>query len=270
MDNMKPLVSIIVACYNCEDYLDKCMKSLLCQTYKNIEIVICDDASTDNSYAILEKYALEDSRVRLLRNEQGLRAAASRNRCLEICQGDYVVIQDADDFSELDRVEKLLNVLESNDKIDFVSSAAFHFSISETQVDCVQKIKKEAPIARDFLWGLPFIHAATMFTRTCIKGVDGYRVAEETRRGQDYDMFMRMYATGYRGINISEPLYWIRTDKEFYQRRVTSSAKDEYKVRVYGFKKLELMPIGYLFACKPYIAELLHRLRYLLRKRDKI
>lgn len=119
---------------------------------------------------------------------------------------------------------------------------------------------KTYPSKWDFLWGLPFIHPATMFRKKCIMEVNGYRVCDETKRGQDYDMFMRMYAAGFHGTNLNEPLYWYRLDDNTVKRHASSSAYDEYKVRLSGFKKLGLMPWGYPFAIKPYLANFAHKL----------
>ena len=189
--------------------------------------------------------------------ETNLKAAGTRNRCIKEAKGEYIAIQDADDYSMPDRIEKLLACFGEND-VDFVSSAANLFSKDEHTFDSVFRCDKRFPKKKDFLWRLPFIHASTMFKTECIRAVDGYRVAKETTRGQDYDMFMRLYAAGFKGMNVPNPLYCIRADAGYIDRQIKRSARDECRVRIYGFKLLKLMPIGYLFALKPYAATFYH------------
>lgn len=256
----KPLVSVIIANYNSEQYISKCLDSILNQTYQNIEIIICDDNSFDNSPQIILNYCSKYSNIRYISNSTNLRAAASRNNCLNVAQGDFIAIQDADDFSDINRIERQVNYLFENPYIDFVSSSAYLFEDNNYVSKGIMTFGKTYPTKWNFLWGMPFIHPATMFRKDCIRQVNGYRVCAETRRGQDYDMFMRMYATGFRGANIKEPLYWYRLDQNTVKRHAVSSSHDEYIVRLYGFKQLKLLPLGYLFAIKPFLANFAHYL----------
>lgn len=249
MDN--PLVSLIVACHNAAPYLDACLSSLTEQTYRHLEILICDDASTDDSVRRIQEWQAKDSRIILIRNEQCMRAAAARNRCIEVAKGEYFAIQDADDVSMPNRITELVRCLEET-KADFASSAAFLFEQDAGRPYDQMNYHQPAPKKTDFLWRLPFIHAATVFRAACVRDVGGYRVAEETRRGQDYDLFMRLYAAGYRGVNLDEPLYCIRADRGYRARMRSADAHEEYLVRLYGFRKMRLMPIGWVFALKPY------------------
>lgn len=107
------LVSVIVPVYNVEDYLENCVESLLKQTYKNIEILLINDGSTDNSSKICDNYGKKDSRIKVYHKEnEGVSKA--RNLGLECSTGDYIVFVDADDFVEKTYVEKLFNALINN------------------------------------------------------------------------------------------------------------------------------------------------------------
>lgn len=238
----QPLVSVIVACYNGEQYIDQCFEALIHQTYSNIEILVCDDASTDDSLNKLQQWAEKDSRVKVLHNAFNLFAAASRNRCFKEAKGDYFCIQDVDDISLPNRIERLLEVIQSED-VDFVSSPMQCFDGSLNNLTEVIECKKEYPNKKDFLRNIAFCHPATLFTRECIEQVNGYRVSPDTRRCQDYDMFMRLYAAGYKGKNIKEPLYLYRRDEGNFKRGQTYvTAKCAYKVRKYGFKQMNIPP----------------------------
>lgn len=257
MNNYQPLVSVIIACYNAENYIDVCLASLVNQTYKNIEIIICDDCSTDNSYQVLLKWAKKDSRVIILKNDKNLYAAYSRNRCLEASKGEYIMIQDIDDISHLERVEVLLKTLIENQSISIVSSPMEAFVDDYNIIISCLKQKIKYPTKRNLLWGISFNHPASMITRKCFMSAKGYRVSKETRRCQDYDMFMRMYALGFRGMNIDKPLYFYRLDEANYKRRSFNARIGEYKIRKLGFKEMGFMPWAYIFTLKPFLAHII-------------
>ena len=259
----QPLVSVIIACYNAEHYIDLCMKGLMAQTYQNFEILVCDDASTDNSFEILKKWEEKDNRITVLRNERNMYAPATRNKCLRVCHGDYCMIHDIDDISTPDRIEKQVAALKKEPDLGFVSGSMSAFREKPSEVFQVLRNKKEYPTKWDFLWNTPFFHPVSMFTRDCIMAVDGYRVAEETRRGQDYDMFMRMYAKGYRGKNLEEPLYYFRMDAANIKRRTFKARIGEYKIRKHGFTAMGVMPWAAPFLLKPFVAHVVQKIKYM-------
>lgn len=262
MENNNPLVSVIIACYNAEQYIDLCFEGLLNQTYQNFEIIVCDDASTDSSLKKLNEWETKDGRIKVLHNEKNMFAPYTRNRCLEISQGEFCMIHDIDDTSTPDRIEKQVKVLQNEPDLGFVSGSMAAFVENPGETFTVLKNKKEYPTKWDFLWNTPFFHPVSMFTRECIMSVGGYRVAEETRRGQDYDMFMRMYAAGYKGKNIDEPLYNFRMDAANIKRRTFKARIGEYKIRKFGFKAMGLMPWAFPFLFKPFVAHIVQKIRY--------
>lgn len=113
---MRPLVSIIVSCYNHEAYIDDCLRSLVEQTYDNIELLICDDKSPDNSYEkiVSWKERLEERFVRVVmyQNERNIGATRSCNKLMRQCKGDYVKDMASDDILVRDGIEKLVDYAE--------------------------------------------------------------------------------------------------------------------------------------------------------------
>lgn len=106
-----PLITIIVPVYQVKDYIKECVESLLAQTYENLEILLIDDGSTDGSGEICGEYALKDSRVQVIRQEnQGLSAA--RNTGIALAKGEYVAFVDSDDVVLPDYAETLYRLLE--------------------------------------------------------------------------------------------------------------------------------------------------------------
>lgn len=117
-----PLISIIMPAYNAEKYIGKAIQSIIDQTYKNWELIICDDASTDNTKQIIEIFAEEDSRIVTSHNADNQKLLKTRNRLLKFAKGDYITFQDADDYSCLNRLELLIKEFKKNIGIGLISS----------------------------------------------------------------------------------------------------------------------------------------------------
>lgn len=109
------LVSIIIPVYNMEKYLNDCIESVVNQTYKNIEIICVDDVSTDHSLSILEKYANQDTRIQIIRNEKNGGLSFSRNKGFEKARGKYTYYLDSDDCLKVNAIEKLYCYAEEYD-----------------------------------------------------------------------------------------------------------------------------------------------------------
>ena len=110
----EPLISIIVPIYNMQDYLEKCVKSIQQQTYKNIEIILVNDGSTDSSKEICEKLKNEDSRIKIINKDNGGLSSA-KNAGINAATGDYIGFVDSDDHIEKNMYEFLYNLIIRND-----------------------------------------------------------------------------------------------------------------------------------------------------------
>ena len=107
-------VTVLVAAYNAQKYLGECLDSLLEQTLKDIQIVCIDDASTDNTPDILADYAARDSRIRVLRCGVNSGQAVARNMGIQVADGDFITMLDADDRLSADALQKAVEVLDTN------------------------------------------------------------------------------------------------------------------------------------------------------------
>lgn len=107
MQNKLPLLSVIIPCYKVEKYLDRCMSSVVGQTYKNLEIILVDDGSPDNTGVLCDKWAKQDNRIKVIHKQnEGLGFA--RNSGLEIATGDFVAFVDSDDYIDSSMYERLI------------------------------------------------------------------------------------------------------------------------------------------------------------------
>ena len=113
------LISIIVPVYNVEKYLDKCVQSLLNQTYKNIEIILVDDGSPDNCGKMCDEYAAKDSRVKVIHKENGGLVSA-RNAGFDATTGDWHMYVDSDDWIDLDSCEKLVAAINRHPDVNLI------------------------------------------------------------------------------------------------------------------------------------------------------
>ena len=110
----QPLISVIVPCYNVEEYLPKCIESILSQTYRNLELFLVDDGSPDRSGEICDEYAVRDKRIKVIHKENGGLSDA-RNAALDVMTGEYVTFVDSDDYVAPDYVELLYKLIAEND-----------------------------------------------------------------------------------------------------------------------------------------------------------
>ena len=99
-------ISVIVPAYNSGEKIRECLDSIINQTHRDLEIILVDDCSSDDTFQIMQEYADRDSRIHIMRNKINCGAGFSRNRGLDIATGEYVTFVDSDDFLDLDTYEK--------------------------------------------------------------------------------------------------------------------------------------------------------------------
>ena len=242
-----------MATHNSAAFLKNSIESILNQTYSDLELIICDDASTDNSFAIAREYEKKDKRVRVLKNEHNLGAAQTRNLCISKTTGKFIAIQDSDDISDINRLGILFKALKENPEYSFVSCSEALF---DNDVKSPYKIVHHThfPRKKNFLRGMCFCHAATLFRRECLDHIRGYPTFKWLLRDEDYLMFMKLYGCGFSGFNIDDCLYFYRVDKSAIRRRSFKVRLRECKVRAVGFKYLKLLFIGLVFTLIPIFA----------------
>lgn len=200
---MKPLVSIVVPNYNCEEYLDKCIEHLVNQTYSNIEIIICDNGSEDSSVAIINKWAEKDKRIRVLINEENQGLINCYNRMFFDAKGEFIMIQDADDWCDITRVEKQLNVFDKHDVGLCLTNSVFYSDITEPDYQA-QTGSHIITTDSDEVWA----PATIMFKRDILKEVPGFH--EYFDRLTSYDRYMILdIVDRYKGYYLDEYLYFV-------------------------------------------------------------
>ena len=142
--NKNPLVSIIITCYNAENTIEMAINSLLNQSYKNIEIIIVDDCSSDKSRNIINRFKSKDN-IKIIFNEKNNKTYYSRNIALQYCSGDFITFQDADDISLYDRIEKQVTYSVNNNShinigLCLRTTILNELNINETKCNMFDKI----------------------------------------------------------------------------------------------------------------------------------
>ena len=264
---MKPTISIISGIYNCAETLPEAIESIFAQTVTDWEWILCDDASGDNTYDVAKEYADKyPGKFVLIRNEQNMGLNYTLNRCLEHAQGKYIARMDGDDICSPERFEEELRCLEENPDIAIVSVDMDCFD----QTGVWGKISHpENPQPKDFLVRSPFSHAPCMVRKEAFITVGGYSVERRLLRVEDYHLWVKMYAAGYRGRNIHRSLYQVREDRDAYSRRKFRYRVNEAYVRWLAVKELKLPLYNAVYALRPIIIGLLPKKLYdLLHKRN--
>lgn len=244
-------VSVIMGVYNSpnKEILSASIDSILNQTFKDFELIICDDGSTDDTYAFLSNYNAEN-KIKIIQNSHNCGLAYSLNKCIAASKGEYIARMDSDDVSLAKRLEEEVKFLDYNKMYSVVGTAINLFDESGV---FSTKFLIEKPEKKDLLFNSPFVHPSVMMRKEMLEKINGYRAVKETRRCEDYDLWMRMYSCGYKGYNIQKILFNYREDRKSYKKRKYRYRIDEARVRYNGFKSLGLMPIGYIYTLKPLI-----------------
>lgn len=259
-----PKVSIAMGIYNCAHTLAEAVDSILAQDFRDWELILCDDGSTDGTLAAAESHALRDPRIRVVRNPRNLGLNHSLNHCLRVARGEFYARMDGDDISMPDRLTKLLAAMDAHPDVALVSSWMTCF---DERGDWGLVKTRPAPTKADFTRGTPFCHAPCMVRMSVMRELGGYGTEPWLRRSQDYHLWFRLYAAGHRGINLQEPLYRMRNSREAASRRSLKTRLMEARIMWFGFRLLHLAPWHYLRILRPvllglmpgWIYERLHR-----------
>jgi len=108
-----PLISVLIPCYNREKYIEQCVSAVTSQSYKHLEIIICDNASTDTTYSILQKLAAEDIRIKVMQNQTNLGPIPNWKKCLQAATGQYIHWMWSDDYIEPEFYQNMVCTLQS-------------------------------------------------------------------------------------------------------------------------------------------------------------
>lgn len=253
-----PKISVIMGIYNTprKDMLEMSLLSILNQTYKDFELIVCDDGSTNSCMDWARDICNDDKRVRFITNEGNRGLAYTLNHCLKEAKGEYIARMDDDDESHLNRFEKQVRYLDSHPEIGLVASNMNLFD-EKRGIWGLRKYNEYVE-AKDFLYRVAVAHPTIMARRTSYDCINGYRDISKTLRVEDYDCFMRMFANGVKMYNFQDSLFNYRENEMGAKKKKYKYRFNEMWVRFYGFKALKILNICTLpYVIKPLIAGLI-------------
>lgn len=225
------LVSVIIPTYNRASYLIQSIESVLAQSYRNLEVIVVNDGSTDETRAILEPYR---SRIAYYEKTNGGKSSAL-NLGLKHISGEYVWVFDDDDIALPELVESHMSVFESQTQIDFVYSgyAFFEGNDSNNVIETVEaRAHPDAEMVGELLNGNFISGVSVLVRKRCYDRVGCYD--ERLIRAQDYDMWIRLARAGFRAGVIGRPLVRVRKHDG-----LRGSEKDRFDTSVLIEKHLE-------------------------------
>ena len=231
-------ISVIIALYNCAPYLERCLESILHQTYTNLEVLISDDCSTDNSLEIARRYALQDERVKVFSQPKNTGVLKQYNFLFSQATGDYLAIQDSDDWSHPQRLEKQRDILATYHDI-LVCGTGATFCYPYKKVECLER--------NDMRWkgatfNYYFAPATIMFKRDVLNKIPGmnewfdlgtsmdrYFVTEILEMGEAYYLNELLYYVGVRAnsnhkIFSKKKIITLRLCEKFIEQRIDTGS----------------------------------------------
>ena len=225
------LVSVIIPVYNVEKYVKKAIQSIQNQTYTNLEIIVIDDGSSDDTYNIVEKLAKDDNRIKLYKNEKNLKIVKTLNRALSLANGEYIARMDGDDISAFDRIEKKVRFLEENKQFDLVGCSMKAIDIDGKQIGQTVHYSNQNLLIQSLECVTPASHI-WLAKKSLYEKLNGYR---EISGVEDYDFLLRMTSSGFKYTNLEYYFgYFVRLGR--VGNTISSFGIRQRKMHSYVFK----------------------------------
>lgn len=251
-----PRVSVLMSVFNRGHCLERSINSILCQSFDDFEFIICDDGSTDDSYEKLLEFAKKDNRIRILKNDSNRGIAFSLNRCLEISKGEYIARMDDDDYSHRYRFEKEVAFLDNHQKYSIVGSRRRSFD----ENGIWGETKDYGELTKiDIIKCHIFTNPSVMMRASDLKKVGGYTVSKRTTRGEDFDLWLKMYAEGYIGFVLNEVLLDYYEPRKRLKKNSLKNRYYDYKTVIIWRPKLHLSFWYNIYAFKHLVAAITPR-----------
>ena len=244
-----------MSAFNSEKFLEQALKSLLSQSFNDFELILVDDASTDRTAKIIKSYAQLDSRILPIYNQRNLGLTKNLNRAIDLSQGIYIARMDADDIALASRFEIQVNYLDTHRHVDILGSAAIDIDERGNELQL-----RKSPELHEQIIGLlpkanPMTHSTVMFRKDRLAQIAYYN--ESYRTTQDYEMWFRAAGIGLRFHNLQNVLLNYRMDNNYYKRKSFTYRLFDCKLRLQGFKHINLPMYKYYYALIPLILGLL-------------
>lgn len=222
-------VSVLLLTYKSNpDYLKKSIENALNQTYEDVELLVIDDGPGDHNDQILNKAKKEDSRVKIIKNEERLGRLKSRNLGIKKALGEYIAILDSDDYwCDKKKLEKQVNFLKQNPKCGAVGTAMILINETDREIGRVQYPSSDKKIRNYMLSSFQMSHPSIVFRRLVVDKIGGYSESKSMKFAEDYDFFLKV-GRHYKLANL--PDYCLK----YRIHSGSGSTMNEFKQRLTG------------------------------------
>lgn len=241
---MIELVSVIVNVYNCKEYLPTSLESVRQQTYKNLEVILVDDASTDGSGEFCDEYCKQDERFSVIHHEKNTGVSGPRNTGLKVAKGEYIYFMDSDDYIHERAIEKLVEAVEKTGCELAAFDLARTDSLTENTHRPLQNNNPQLILTEQMIFEMLAIVELKwcvvwnkLYKRSLIDGIffnDYYSI-------QDQDFNIRVYKKIDKAVFIPEALYWYYWNPNSLQRQKSLYPKKFYLNTMYRFRMLDYL-----------------------------
>lgn len=189
-----PLISVILSSYNGTKYIRESIESVLNQSYTNLEFIIINDCSSDNTEDIISEYKKKDSRIIYIKNSSNLKLTASLNKGVEISQGKYIArIDDDDIWSDKDKLKKQVEFMESNTDYGICGTNMILINESWEEIGWVEHRISDIQIRSHISQSNQFSHSTIMMRKSILQLSGAYIDAPYNRYTEDYDLWLRIW-----------------------------------------------------------------------------
>ncbi|MFB4213368.1 glycosyltransferase [Shouchella sp. JSM 1781072] len=234
---MKPKITVIMATYNVEEFIEECLESLVSQTYKNFIVKIIDDNSSDKTAEIIHDFSSRDSRIQLIcKNNSNQGLTKNLNRLSKLVDTEYIARMDGDDVCLPKRFEKQYEFLEKHTDFAVVGSCAF--DVDEFGNIIKNRIFPETneQIKRSIIKYNPVLHPSVLVRTKDLLDIKGYD--ESYRFVQDYDLWFRILGDNKKIYNMRDQLLHYRVITTHHKKRNFSYRMIDAKIRWHGTKAI--------------------------------
>lgn len=233
------LVSIITPNYNCARFIAQTIESVVSQTYSQWEMLIIDDCSTDGSYEIALAYAAKDNRIKVIRNEKNSGAAVSRNKALELAQGEFIAFLDSDDLWMPDKLEKQIAFMRKNN-CDFSFTEYEHIDEENNRLHQIANVTKHLSYNKMLMHCWPGC-LTVMYNQNVV----GKVYAEDIKKNNDHALFLRVLKKCHNAMGMKALLAKYRIRKGSISSK--KSAIIKYYIQV--IHEFEKQPLAFAWFC---------------------
>ncbi len=228
------LVSVVMATFNePKAFIEKSISSILAQTHKNLELLIADDSTKEETISVIDNFARRDRRVVVIRKEERMGFINALNSCLDCAKGDLIARMDGDDISLPDRFEKQIQYYKSHPEVIIWGGNIDIINENEEIISERLYPTTSASIRRMFMFRSPFAHPTVMLQRRIVD--EGFRYNPEYKKDEDLDLWLRLYNKGYIFGNTGEKLLNYRVVGDITGKRDRSQLVYNHKTRSENF-----------------------------------